>query len=91
MFFISIKGSKGYADVNSSNINFITFPEALRHVKNAVLGPAGETHHKETFYIIQLHMNGGSFSLPAEFPTEAEAREHWDKVKEQMKAVTIDA
>ena len=86
MKMLNIKGAKGVAEVNLDNVNFVTFPEAIRHIKSDVLGPGGETHKKVTFYIVALNMPGGVFSLPEEFETSTAAQEYWDKIKKDVKA-----
>ena len=85
MRMINIKGAAGCVDVNVDNVNFVNFPEAIRHVKSDIIGPGGETHKKVTFFIVQLNMPGGRFTLPAEFETAVKAQDYWDKIKDQLK------
>jgi hypothetical protein len=86
MRMLNIKGmGAGCVEVNLDNVNFVNFPEALRHVKSDIIGPGGETHKKVTFFIIQLNMPGGRFTLPNEFETPVAAQNYWDGLKKQMK------
>lgn len=79
--FAKVTGKNGSADLNLGLVNFVSVAEAMRHVKSDLLGPGGETHKKETFYIVQLHMSGGTFALPKELQSTEDAWQYWENVK----------